>query len=79
MIKLKEGSQKSNKNSEEVAHFKIKVKEVEKRENILTSHLKERYEDLNKLEAEFSQQERRLEEEIISLKTQLEEGKRTKK
>jgi cell division septum initiation protein DivIVA len=42
----------------------------------LTSHLKERYEDLNKLEAEFSQQERRLEEEIISLKIQLEEGKR---
>jgi hypothetical protein len=26
MIKLKEGSKKSNKNSEEVAHFKIKLK-----------------------------------------------------
>jgi hypothetical protein len=39
----------------------------------LTSHLKEIFEDLNKLEVEFSQQERRLEEEIISLKTQLEE------
>jgi hypothetical protein len=37
-------------------------KEEEKRENILTNHLKERFEDLNKLEAEFSQQERRLEE-----------------
>jgi hypothetical protein len=51
-------------------------KEAEKREEILTSHLKEISEDLNKLEAEFSQQERRLEEEIISLKTQLEEAKR---
>jgi hypothetical protein len=51
-------------------------KEAEKRENILTSHLKEISEDLNKLEAEFSQQERRLEEEIVSLKTQLEEAKR---
>jgi hypothetical protein len=43
----------------------------------LTSHLKEKYEDLNKLEEEFSQQKGRLEEEIISLKTQLEEAKRT--
>jgi hypothetical protein len=50
----------------------------EKREDILTSHLKEISEDLNKLEAEFSQQERRFEEEIISLKTQLEEAKRMK-
>jgi chromosome segregation ATPase len=50
-------------------------KEVEKRENILTSHL-QRSEDLNKLEEKFSQQERRLEEEIVSLKTQLEEAKR---
>jgi chromosome segregation ATPase len=53
-------------------------KEAEKRENILTDHLKEIYEDLNQLEAEFSQQERRLEEEIISLKIQLEEAKRMK-
>jgi hypothetical protein len=52
------------------------IKEVEKRENILTSHLKEIYEDLNKLEVEFSQQERRLEEEIVSLKAQLEEANR---
>jgi hypothetical protein len=43
----------------------------------LTSHLKERSEDLNNLEAKFSQKERRLEEEIITLKTQLEEAKRT--
>jgi hypothetical protein len=42
----------------------------------LTSHLKERSEDLNKLEKKLCQQERRLEEEIISLKTQLEEEKR---
>jgi hypothetical protein len=51
-------------------------KEAEKREEILTSHLKERSEGLNNLEAEFSQKERRLEEEIVSLKTQLEEAKR---
>jgi hypothetical protein len=54
-----------------------KRKEAEKRENILTDHIKERSEDLNKLEEEFNQQERRLEEEIISLKIQLEEEKRT--
>jgi hypothetical protein len=53
-------------------------KEVEKRENILTDHLKERSEDLNQLEAEFNQQEKWLEEEIISLKIQLEEAKRMK-
>jgi hypothetical protein len=50
-------------------------KEAEKRENILTDHLKERTEDLNQLEAEFGQEERRLEKEIISLKIQLEEAK----
>jgi hypothetical protein len=33
---------------------------------------------MKKLEAKFNQQEIRLEEEIISLKTQLEEAKRTK-
>jgi hypothetical protein len=54
------------------------IKEVEKREEILKSHLKKRYEDLNKLEAEFSQQERRLEEEIVTLEIQVEEAKRTK-
>jgi hypothetical protein len=56
LIKLKEGSQNPKKNSEEVSLLKIKVKEVEKRENILTSHLKEKYEDLNKLQEESSQQ-----------------------
>jgi hypothetical protein len=30
------------------------IKEAKKREAILTSHLRERYQDLNKLEAEFS-------------------------
>ena len=44
----------------------------------MTDHLKERPEDLNQLEAKSSQQERGLEEEIISLKIQLEEAKRTK-
>jgi hypothetical protein len=53
--------------------------EAEKRENILTDHLKERTEDLNQLEAEFGQEERRLEKEIISLKIQLEEAKRTRR
>jgi len=37
-------------------------KEEEKREEILTSHLKEISKDLNNLEVEFSQQERRIEE-----------------
>jgi hypothetical protein len=53
------------------------IKEAEKREEILTSHLKEISKDLNKLEEKNSQQERRLEEEIISLKTQIEEANRT--
>jgi len=50
--------------------------EAEKRENILTSHLKEIYEDLNKFEEKFIQWEIILEEEIVSLKIQLEEAKR---
>ena len=41
-------------------------------------HLKERTNDLNQLEEEFGQEERRLEEEIITLKIQLEEAKGTK-
>jgi hypothetical protein len=40
-------------------------------------HLKERANDLNQLEEEFGQEERRMEEEIIVLKIQLEEAKRT--
>jgi hypothetical protein len=51
-------------------------KEEKKREFFFTSHVKERYENLNNLEAEFRKQERRLEEEIVSLKTELEEAKR---
>ena len=46
------------------------------REKILTDHLKERTNDLNQLEAEFGQDEKGLEEEIISLKIELEEAKR---
>jgi hypothetical protein len=52
-------------------------KEAKKRENILIDHLKEISKDLNQLEVEFSQQERTIEEEIISLKIQLEEAKKT--
>jgi chromosome segregation ATPase len=48
------------------------------REKILTDHLKERTNDLNHLEAEFGQEEKGLEEEIITLKIHLEEAKRTK-
>jgi hypothetical protein len=44
----------------------------------LIDHLKERTIDLSQLEEEFGQEERRLEEEIIALKIQLEEAKRTK-
>jgi chromosome segregation ATPase len=48
------------------------------REKILTDHLKERTNDLNQLEEEFGQEEKGLEEEIITLTIQLEEAKRTK-
>jgi len=41
----------------------------------LTSHLKEISEDLNKYEVEFGQQKIKFEEEIISLKSKLEEAK----
>jgi chromosome segregation ATPase len=51
--------------------------EAEKREKVLMDHLKERINDLNQLEEEFGQEERRLEEEIITLKIKLEEEKRT--
>ena len=42
------------------------------REKILTYRLKERTNDLNHLEEEFGQEEKGLEEEIITLKIQLE-------
>jgi chromosome segregation ATPase len=51
--------------------------ESEKREKILMDHLNERTNELNQLEEEFGQEERSLEEEIITLKIQLEEAKRT--
>ena len=48
------------------------------REKILKDHVKERINDLNQLEAQFFQEEKGLEEEIITLKIHLEEAKRTK-
>jgi chromosome segregation ATPase len=59
------------------ANIATQKEEAEKREKILMDHLKERTNDLNQLEEEFGQEERRLEEEIITLKIQLEEAKRT--
>jgi chromosome segregation ATPase len=44
----------------------------------LTDHIKERTNNLNLLEEEFGQEEKGLEEEIITLKIHLEEAKRTK-
>jgi chromosome segregation ATPase len=60
------------------ANIAAQKEDAERRENILMDHLKERTNDLNQLEEEFGQEERRMEEEIIALKTQLEEAKRTK-
>jgi hypothetical protein len=42
--------------------------EAEMREKILTGHLKERTNDLNQIEAEFGQEEKGIEEKIITLK-----------
>jgi hypothetical protein len=47
------------------------------RENILTYHIKEITNNLNQLEVNFCQEEKGLEEEIITLKIYLEEVKRT--
>jgi uncharacterized surface protein with fasciclin (FAS1) repeats len=52
-------------------------KEEEMREKILTYHLKERNNDLNQLEEKFGQEEKGLEEEIITLKIHLKEAKKT--
>ena len=49
------------------------------RENILIDHLKERSNELNHLEAQFGQEEKGIEEEIITLKIQIGEAKRIKK
>jgi hypothetical protein len=51
--------------------------EAEMREKILIDHLKERTNNLNHLEKEFGQEEKGLEEEIITLKIHLEEVKRS--
>jgi hypothetical protein len=61
------------------ANIVAQKEEAEMREKILTDHLKERTNDLNQLESEFGQEEKVLEEEIITLKIHLEEAKRTKK
>jgi chromosome segregation ATPase len=60
------------------ANIEAQNEEDEMREKILTNHLKERTNDLNQLEAEFGQEEKGIEEEIITLKIQLEEAKITK-
>jgi hypothetical protein len=59
------------------ANIAARKEEEEMRENILTYHLKERTNDLNQLEVEFGHEEKGLEQEIITLKIHLEEGKRT--
>jgi chromosome segregation ATPase len=59
------------------ANIEAQKEEAEMRENILTNHLKERTNNLNQLEAKFGQEEKGLEEEIITLKIHLEEAKRT--
>jgi chromosome segregation ATPase len=51
--------------------------EAKMREKILTDHIKERTNDINQLEAYFGQEEKGVEEEIITLKIHLEEAKRT--
>ena len=58
------------------ANIEAQKEEVEMREKILTYHLKKVTNDLNQLEAEFGQEEKGLEEEIITLKIHLEEAKR---
>jgi chromosome segregation ATPase len=60
------------------ANITTSKEEAEMREKILKDHLKERNNDLNHLQADFGQEEKGLEEEIITLKIQLEEAKRTK-
>jgi chromosome segregation ATPase len=59
------------------ANIVAQKEEAKMRENILTNHLKEITNDLNQLDSEFVQEEKVLEEEIITLKIQLEETKRT--
>jgi hypothetical protein len=58
-------------------NIEAQKEEAEMREKILIDHLKEITNDLNQLEVEFGQEEKGLEEEIITLKIHLEEAKRT--
>jgi chromosome segregation ATPase len=60
------------------ASIATQKEEAKMREKILTDHLKEITNYLNQLEAEFGQEEKGLEEEIITLKIHLEEEKSTK-
>jgi hypothetical protein len=85
LIKLKEGVQSSKEVQVEESRrieetYKNQLEEKQCLEAEIASLRKEakKKEELkeNKLEEEFSQRERRLEEEIISLKIQLEEAKR---
>lgn len=57
---------------EELKKLKKELHQNEKREDILTSHLKQRFKELSKYEAEIGQ----CKEEVTSLKAQLEETKR---
>jgi hypothetical protein len=59
------------------ANIAAQKEETEIREKISTDHLKEINNDINQLEVEFVQEEKGLEEEIITLKIHLEEAKRT--
>ena len=51
---------------------------AEKREKILKDHLKEITNNVNQLEADFSQQQRKLEDGIITLNIQLEKKRKWK-
>jgi hypothetical protein len=50
------------------ANIEAQKEEAEMREKILTDHLKERTNNLNHLEVDFVQEEKGIEEEIITLK-----------
>jgi hypothetical protein len=58
------------------ANIESQKEEAEMREKIFPDHLKKITNDLNHLEAEFGQEEKGLEEEIITLTIHLEEAKR---
>jgi hypothetical protein len=50
------------------ANIATQKEESDMREKILTYHFKERTNDINHLEAKFGQEEKGLEEEIITIK-----------